>query len=109
MKRAPTSLWILVAVLCFSCFAGLLKATLPQTLIGSWTATNNLSQARSSATAVLRSNGSILITGGNSGSGPLQSGELFGTDGTVSPAGAMNIARSRHFAVALSDGRVLVA
>jgi hypothetical protein len=46
---------------------------------------------------VLLSNGSILITGGDSGSGALHSAEPFGTDGTVTSAGAMNVARSRQF------------
>ena len=105
MKRPPV--WMLVGI-SLLCFVGLLRATLPQILIGSWTAASSLSQARSSASAVLLPNGSILLTGGDSGSGPLQSAELFGTDGTVSSAGAMNIARSKHFAVVLSDGRVLV-
>jgi len=104
MKRAPKSLWILVSLLCF---VGLLRANLPQTLIGSWSAASSLSEARSSASAVLLSDGRILIAGGDSGSGPLTSAEFFGSDGTVSSAAAMNVARSRHFAVVLNDGRVL--
>ncbi|PYX47611.1 MAG: hypothetical protein DMG79_13520 [Acidobacteria bacterium] len=105
MKRAPKSLWILVSLLCF---AALLKANLPRTSIGSWTAASSLSQARSNASAALLSDGRILIAGGDSGSGPLTLAESFGSDGTVSSAAAMNVARSRHFAVVLNDGRVLV-
>jgi hypothetical protein len=41
MKRAPKSLWILVALLCF---AGVLKATLPQVVIGTWTPAASLAQ-----------------------------------------------------------------
>ena len=52
--------------------------------------------------------GSVLFTGGDGANGPLQSAEVFGVNGTVSSAVAMNVARSRHFAVVLSDGRVLV-
>ncbi len=105
MKRAPKSLWILIALLCF---AGILKATLPQVVIGTWTSAASLAQPRSNAPAVMLSDGRILITGGDGASGPLQSAEFFATDGTVSSAAAMNVARSRHFAVVLSDGRVLV-
>jgi len=105
MKTAPSRLWIILAVLSF---AGMLRATLPQITIGQWTDTTSLSQARSNAAAVMLSDGSILFTGGDSGSGALQSAEIFGVNGTVSFTNAMNVARSGHFAVVLSDGRVLV-
>jgi len=105
MKRAPKAPLILVALLCF---AGLLKATLPQTVIGKWTAAIGLSQPRANAASVILPDGRILIIGGDGGSGSLQSVEVFGTDGSVSPAAAMNVPRSQHFAVVLSDGRVLV-
>src|SRR5712671_5085890 len=104
MKRAPKSLWILIVLLGF---AGILKATLPQVVIGTWTSAASLAQPRSNASTVLLSDGRILITGGDGASGPLQSAEFFATDGTVSSTAAMNVARSHHFAVVLSDGRVL--
>jgi len=105
MKRVPLRLWLVLAIVCF---AGILKATLPQITIGNWTATSSLSQARSNGAAVLLNDGRILFTGGDSGSGAVQSAEFFNADGTVSSAGSMNVARSRHFAVVMSDGRVLV-
>jgi hypothetical protein len=104
-KRAPKTISILLALLAFT---GLLRATLPQVLIGNWAPAASLSQARSAASAVVLSDGRVLITGGDGANGPLQTAEFFGTDGTVSPAAAMNAPRSGHFAVALSDGRVLV-
>src|SRR6266568_487550 len=105
MKRAPKFVWILIALLCF---AGILKATLPQVVIGTWTSAASLSQARANASVVMLSDARILITGGDGANGPLQSAEFFATDGTVSSAAAMNVAHSRHFAVTLTDGRVLV-
>ena len=105
MKRVPKRLWV---VLAFFCFAGILKATLPQIIVGNWTATSSLSRGRSNASSVLLSDGRTLFIGGDGGSGPVQSVEIFGTDGTVSAAAAMNVARSRHFAVVLRNGRVLV-
>ena len=98
-------LWVLIALLAF---AGILRATLPQTMVGTWTSAPSLLQARANAAAVMLSDGRILITGGDAGSGALQSAEIFGTSGVVSAAGSMNVSRSGHFAVVLGDGRVLV-
>ena len=105
MKNTPKRLWVVLALLSF---AGILRATLPQTTVGTWTSASNLGQARANAAAVMLSDGRILITGGDAGSGALQSAEIFGTNGSATAAGAMNVARSGHFAVVLSDGRVLV-
>lgn len=105
MKNASKRLWVFLALL--TC-AGILRATLPQTTVGTWTSASSLGQARANAAAVMLSDGRILITGGDAGSGALQSAEIFGTNGSASAAGAMNVARSGHFAVVLSDGRVLV-
>src|SRR5882724_7129579 len=105
MKRTPRLLSIIAGVLLC---AGVLKATLPQTEIGTWTSAASLWQARSNASAVMLSDDRILIAGGDGAGGPLQSVEIFATDGTATFAGPMNEARSRHFAVTLSDGRVLV-
>src|SRR5690348_14826274 len=105
MKTAPKRLWIILALI-FS--AGILKATLPPITIGNWTGTASLTQPRSGAATVLMKDGRILFTGGDGGSGAVQSADFFNADGSVSSAGAMNVARSHHFAVVMNDGRVLV-
>src|SRR5436190_5578150 len=105
MKRVYTAAFILLAIITS---VGILKASLPPTTIGAWTSAVNLSQARASATSVLLPDGRILITGGDGGSGALNSAEFFTPNGTVSTAASMSASRSEHFAVALSDGRVLV-
>src|SRR6266581_5782440 len=105
MKRAIRLLWIVPALLLS---ASLLKATLPQTTIGTWTSAASLSQPRANASAVMLSDGRILIAGGDGASGALQSAELFDPAGSVSSAAPMNVPRSGHLAVVLSDGRVLV-
>ena len=108
MKFVSKYLWIICVFAGLFTLAGSLKATLPQPVIGTWNSTNSLTQARANAASVLLPDGRILIAGGESGGGPLQSAEIFGTNGIVSSATSMNVARSHHFAVALSDGRVLV-
>src|SRR5438445_606207 len=75
-----------------------------------WQPTGNLSAARPGASAALLQNGSVLITGGDPGSGPVASADLFNSDGSVSPLAApMNNPRSNHISATLQDGRVLVA
>jgi len=76
MKRTPRLLWILAGVLLC---AGVLKATLPQTAIGTWTSAASLWQARSNASAVMLFDDRILITGGDGAGGPLQSAIPFAT------------------------------
>src|SRR5882724_1872826 len=77
---------------------------------GTWQATGNLSAARPGASAALLQNGSVLITGGDAGSGPVASADLFNSDGSVSPLAApMNNPRSNHISATLQDGRVLEA
>src|SRR6266850_4309148 len=77
---------------------------------GTWQPTGNLSAARPGASAALLQNGSVLITGGDPGSGPVASADLFNSDGSVSPLAApMNNPRSNHISATLHDGRVLVA
>jgi len=77
---------------------------------GTWQPTGNLSAARPGASAALLQNGSVLITGGDPGSGPVASADLFNSDGSVSPlATPMNNPRSNHISTTLQDGRVLVA
>jgi hypothetical protein len=77
---------------------------------GTWQATGNLSVARSGASAALLQNGSVLIMGGDPGTGPVADVDVFNTDGSVTPLSArMNVARSKHISVVMQDGRVLVA
>ena len=101
MKFVSKYLWIICVFAGLFTLAGSLKATLPQPVIGTWNSTNSLTQARANAASVLLPDGRILIAGGESGGGPLQSAEIFGTNGIVSSATSMNVARSHHFAVAL--------
>ena len=76
---------------------------------GTWAPQTNLSSARAKASAALLQDGRVLVTGGDSGSGPVATTDFFAADGTISAAPPMVNARSKHVAVTLQDGRVLVA
>src|SRR5580700_5827635 len=106
MKRLPI---ILCTAAILMVTGILLRASSLQVPSGTWVATGSMSSARSGAASVLLHDGHILVTGGNDGSGPSSSAELFAASGSFSAATSMNVPRSGHIAVVLQDGRVLVA
>src|SRR5262249_43990599 len=61
------------------------------------------------ASAALLSDGRILISGGDGAGVVFSTSEFLNTDGSVSAAAPMNVARSKHVSAAMLDGRVLVA
>jgi len=77
---------------------------------GSWSASGNLTAARTHATMMLLPNGKVLVAGGDNGSGALNTAELYDpATGAWSSAGTMNAARSGHSATLLPTGKVLVS
>ena len=85
-----------------------LTASIPNVPTGTWQAWNAMADVRSGASAVLLSDGRVLIVGGSSANGPTASADIFGKDGVFSAAAAMNSPRSNQTATLLGDGRVLV-
>jgi hypothetical protein len=77
---------------------------------GGFTNISSMRTARQSHTATLLNDGSVLVTGGWSGSGAaLPSAELYNPAGTFTPITAsMNAARRGHTATRLNDGKVLI-
>jgi Kelch motif len=60
--------------------------------------------------ANLLNDGRVLVTGGGNDAGILSSSEVYDPNSdTWAPAGSLNSPRSRHVAVVLSNGQVLVA
>ena len=87
----------------------LVRGSVPIPAIGNWLSAGSMTEARSSAASALLLDGRILITGGDNGSGPVATAEVFDTTGAFVAAPPMNMARSGHSATVLADGRVLVA
>ena len=104
-------LWVLIAVAIFASLIGTISlcGTLPQTpQTGNWVTLGNMATPRAGAVATLLKNGTVLITGGTSGSGPLASTEFVDASGNFSSGPSMHYARANHTATLLRDGRLLV-
>jgi len=70
----------------------------------------SLNTARSSHTATLLTNGTVLIAGGYNSSGYLSSAEIYNpATMTFTPTGSLNTARTNHTATLLYNGMVLLA
>jgi N-acetylneuraminic acid mutarotase len=121
-QLALTALLILF-VLILQVAANEMRATRTHTpaagssLIGSWSSAGSMAEGRVWATATLMSNGSVLITGGQSRvngtrgslSSPLGTTEVYDpATNSWSAGAAMPIARTRQAGLLLSDGRLLV-
>jgi N-acetylneuraminic acid mutarotase len=84
---------------------------------GTWSPTGMLGTARFYHTAVLLTNGKVLVAGGVSQlvadggfASPLDSAEIYDpASGVWNPAGNFSTARGAHTATLLQDGRVLIA
>ena len=77
---------------------------------GTWTVTGSLNSARYVHTAVLLSNGMVLVGGGIIGFNAFASAELYyPPSGTWTFTGSLNTARFYHTATLLPNGMVLVA
>src|ERR1044071_634486 len=81
----------------------------PQETAGSWIAKGSMAAARTGACAAVLPDSRMLVTGGISRSGVLDSAEAFGLNGSFSSLPAMSAGRTGHTCTAMLDGRVLVA
>ena len=97
---------------CSLLFASILTSTQNSNAQSSnvWSASGQMVQARTGATAVPLPDGRILITGGADSNGvPQGSTEIFDpSTGQFSQAAPMNVPRASHAAIVLTTGDVLV-
>jgi len=74
-----------------------------------WVAIGKLQSARAGACSVTLSDGRVLITGGESSRGVLNSAEVFDETGNFTDAAPMLSSHADHVCALLPDGLVLVA
>jgi hypothetical protein len=93
----------------FLFFTHSLSAAYPIVPSNTWVPANSLALARSGATASLVSDGRVLVAGGFDSSGnPINSVEIYNSDGSVSVGPSMSVARANHSAMTLNNGDILV-
>src|SRR5207302_5352958 len=86
------------------------SAELYDPISDSWSAAAPMAAARSSQSALLLGNGTVLVTGGTSNGSILSSAELYDPlSNSWSAAASMTTARFAHTAILLDNGQVLVA
>lgn len=89
--------------------SSLASAELYDPTMNEWSSTSSLGVSRTRHRAILLEDGNVLITGGESGSGVINSTELYdAVTGRWSEAERMVFARARHSSNLLSNGDVIV-
>jgi prepilin-type processing-associated H-X9-DG protein len=87
----------------------LLRAQISGPAVNRWTQANNLAAARAAACSVLLPDGRVLVAGGNSQGGAVNTVDIMGTSGAFTPGPPMLQGRSNAACALLQDGTVLVA
>ena len=74
-----------------------------------WSSVASMASPRTAHTSTVLDNGTVLVTGGYTGSDHATTAEIFDPAlGSWSTTGSMNVGRGNHTATLLDDGRVLV-
>lgn len=84
------------------------SAQVANSSVNQWTLAAAMTASRSQACSAILQDGSLLVAGGTSGSGPVNSAEIYGTSGAFTLTSSMNQARVGAACATLLDGRVLV-
>src|SRR4051812_39953099 len=98
----------LFVALTMASFGILLHGEVPDVPTGQWLAGPLLAQPREGAVSVALDDGRVLVIGGRTADGPVDTVEVFGVDGSISPGAHLLSRRAGHTATKLPDGRVLV-
>jgi hypothetical protein len=95
-------------VLLISVWLILLRAQYAGIAINHWTPTADMAFPRAAACSALLPDGRVLVAGGNSSSGVVNTAELYGTNGTFALAASMLQARAGAACTTMQNGSVLV-
>jgi hypothetical protein len=104
-RRIAGPLFLLLIVASFGMW---LHGAVPDVPTGQWLPGPALAQPRAGAVSVALDDGRVLVIGGRTASGPVDTVEVFNTNGTMSLGAQMRSPRSGHTATKLPDGNVLV-
>jgi galactose oxidase-like protein len=108
MKRRTFAVPFMIA-LSLAFFGLWAQGAVPDVPTGQWLPGPALAQPRTGAVSVALDDGRVLVIGGRTGDGPVNTVEVLNADGSMSLAAPMLARRAGHAAAKLADGRVLVA
>jgi hypothetical protein len=98
----------LFLVFLIASFGMWLQGAVPDVPTGQWLPGPALAQPRAGAVSVALDDGRVLVIGGRTADGPVDTVEVFNTNGTMSVGAQMLSPRAGHTATKLPDGGVLV-
>src|SRR5918993_1032622 len=104
-RRIAGPLFLLLIIASFGMW---LHGAVPDVPTGQWLPGPALAQPRTGATSVSLDDGRVLVIGGRTANGPVDTVEVFNTNGTMGLGAQMLSPRAGHTATKLPDGRVLV-
>jgi hypothetical protein len=107
--RSRTFAVPLVIALSLACFGLWVQGAVPDVPTGQWLAGPPLAQPRTGAVGVALDDGRVLVIGGRTADGPVDTVEVYGLNGSLSVGPHLVVPRVGHAAARLADGRVLVA
>src|SRR5689334_4365418 len=74
-----------------------------------WIGGSELNNVPAGSCVVLLGDGSVMVTGGDSGSGSLAGAAIYSPSGEVTQAAPMSVARTSHACAVVNGKQVLVA
>jgi YDG domain/MBG domain (YGX type)/Galactose oxidase, central domain len=98
----------LVIALSLAFFGLWAQGAVPDVPTGQWLPGPALAQPRAGAVSVALDDGRVLVIGGRTSQGPVNTVEVLNADGSMAVAAPMLARRAGHAAAKLPDGRVLV-
>src|SRR5262245_8562348 len=107
MKRRTFAVPVVIA-LSLACFGLWAQGAVPDVPTGQWLTGPALAQPRTGAVSVVLDDGRVLVIGGRTSQGPVDTVEVLNADGSIAVAAPLLEPRAGHAAFALSNDLVLV-